>query len=85
MALDGPSPLRVTTEQLATVLEAAEIVRSESTVIAGALRILKIDGAFFVQEKTPDGQILLRPRPNSAEAAAFVDRRLLAYERMWDG
>lgn len=85
MALDGPSPLRVTTEQLATVLEAAEIVRSESTVIAGALRILKIDGAFFVQEKTPDGQILLRPRPSSAEAAAFVDRRLLAYERMWDG
>jgi hypothetical protein len=83
--LEGPSPIRLTTGELATLLESAEVVHTESTSVAGEVRVLDVDGALFVQERTPDGQVLLRPRPGIEEAMAFVERRRSAYERMWDG
>jgi hypothetical protein len=82
---EGPSPIRLTTEELATILESAEVVHSEPTSVAGMVRILNVDGTLYVQEQTPDGQILLRPRPDIEHAMAFVERRRSAYERMWDG
>lgn len=83
--LEGPSPIRVTTGELEAILESGEVIRSETTSVAGTIRVLALDGIFYVQEQTPDGQILLRPRPGIDEAMAFVDGRLSAYERMWDG
>lgn len=83
--LEGPSPVRVTASELTEVLESSEIVRSEEVSIAGTIRVLAIHGDFWVQEQTPDGQILLRPRPGIDEAMAFVEDRLSTYDRMWDG
>lgn len=72
-------------EDLAEILEVAEVVRGEDTAIAGMLRVLDLAGDFFVQEETQDGQILLRSRRGVDQAQAFVDSRLAAYERLWDG
>lgn len=83
--LEGPSPVPLAASELTAVLESAEIIREENTGVAGLLRVLDLDGAFYVQEETPDRQILLRPRPTVEEAMVFVDRRLRSYERMWDG
>lgn len=84
-ALDGPSPIRVTAPELAAILETSEIVRTEEVSLAGTIRVLEIDGDFWVQEQTPEGQILLRPRSGIDEAMAFVEGRLSTYDRMWDG
>ncbi len=83
--LDGPSPMRLAAVEWAAVLESAGIIREENTGVAGMLRVLDLDGTVYVQEETPDRQILLRPRPTVGEAMVFVDHRLQTYERMWDG
>jgi len=84
-SLRGPSPIRVTTDELAEILESAEVVHTETTPIAGMVRVLELNGTVYVQEQTPDGHILLRPRPDIEAAMAFVEGRRSAYERMWDG
>lgn len=83
--LKGPSPVRMAAVDLAAVLESARILREENTGVAGMIRVLDLDGAVFVQEETPDRQILLRPRATFEEAMVFVEHRLRSYERMWDG
>lgn len=83
--LKGPSPVRMAAVDLAAVLESAGILREENTGVAGMIRVLDLDGAVYVQEETPDRQILLRPRPTVEEAMVFVEHRLQSYERMWDG
>ena len=83
--LEGPSPVRLAAADLAAVLESAGIIREENTGVAGWLRVLDLDGTIYVQEETPDRQILVRPRPTVEEAMVFVEHRLQSYERMWDG
>jgi hypothetical protein len=83
--LNGPSPARLGAEEWAAILDSAVVVREEDTGVAGKLRVLDLDGAVFVQERTPDRTVLLRRRPNIEAAMAFVDGRLMIYERMWDG
>lgn len=83
--LTGPSPREVAPEDLEELLASADLVREEKTGIAGTVRILDLGGALFVQERTPDRVILLRPRADLEEATAFVERRLRTYDRMWDG
>ena len=83
--LDQPSPARLTATDLEAILGSGEVLREERTGIAGMVRVLRIDGSHYVQEETPDRQILLRPRPSLATAMEFVDGRLARYERMWDG
>ena len=83
--LEGPSPVRLAAVELAAVLELVGILREENTGVAGMLRVLDLDGALYVQEETPDRQILVRPRSTLEEAMVFVDHRLQSYERMWDG
>lgn len=84
-SLEGPSPIRVSTGEFAEILESAEVVHTETTSVAGMVRVLELNGAVYVQEQTPDGHILLRPRPDIEAAMAFVEGRRSAYERMWDG
>lgn len=72
-------------QQLAMLLETAEIVRDADTLMADRIRILTIEGVILVQERTPQREILVR-RLDSREAAhRLVDDRLATYERMWDG
>jgi hypothetical protein len=74
-----------TQEELLELLEAAEVLRDQDTLVAGHLRVLDLSGLILVQEETPEGQLLVR-RAESVEAAqALVADRLATYERMWDG
>ena len=83
--LSGPSPARLDADEWAAILDSAVVVREEDTGLAGKLRVLDLDGAVYVQERTPDRTVLLRRRPDIAAAMVFVDGRLQTYERMWDG
>ncbi len=72
-------------EDLPKLLAVAEPIRAEDTGLAGWIRIVTIEGPILVQEQTPDGVILVRKHDSREAAARFVERRLAAYERMWDG
>ena len=72
-------------EELSSLLEQTETLREVSTGIAGHIRILRSDDRILIQERTPDGDHFVRELPSLEAAAAFVEARLAAYERMWDG
>lgn len=72
-------------EELGLLLDRTETVREINTSIAGHIRVLRSDARILVQERTPEGDHFVRELPSEDAAAAFVDARLAAYERMWDG
>jgi hypothetical protein len=78
-------PTVVDQQQLAMLLETVEIVRDDDTLMAGRIRILALDGVILVQERTPQGEILVRRLDSDEAAHRLVDDRLATYERMWDG
>lgn len=81
---EGPT-LPLTTEERDVVLKAAEIVREDRTSIAGAIRTLKLGNLVLIQERTPKGENFVRKLASEESAQRFVQSRLDAYERMWDG
>ena len=72
-------------EELGELLESAETWREIDTRINGWIRILGMDGAVLIQEQAPDGDVLVRRVPALGDAEVFVESRLVAYERQWDG
>ena len=79
------SRLGLSPDELAGLLEAAELVREEDTCISGMIRIILLRNTVLAQEETPDREIVVRIRPSREAAEELVDRRLKTYERMWDG
>jgi hypothetical protein len=77
--------VKIDCDELAVVLENAEVIRAEDTALAGWIRILSLDGQIVVQEETPEHDVLVRKLVSIDAAHEFVDRRLADYERMWDG
>jgi hypothetical protein len=72
-------------EDLAPLLAHTATLFDHDTSIAGHIRILGFDGLVLVQEQTPEGELFVRQLPSEEAARRFVDARLAAYERMWDG
>jgi hypothetical protein len=72
-------------EELGELLELAETVREVDTCLSGWIRILTIADNLIVQEQTPEGEVLVRRMASIEDAERFVEQRLIAYERMWDG
>ena len=58
---------------------------SHSTGIAGLLRIGRIGENLVAVEETDAGLIAVRPLASAKAAASFVQQRLAAYDRLWDG
>ena len=82
----GEAPrLGLSPEELAGLLEEADLVREEDTCISGMIRILRLRNTVLVQEETPEREIVIRIRPSVEAAEEFVAGRLEIYERMWDG
>ncbi|MBD3334117.1 MAG: hypothetical protein GF355_01210 [Candidatus Eisenbacteria bacterium] len=71
--------------QLSELLKACRIVREEKTAVCAPIRILQCGDSVYVQETSDRNEILVRRMASEAEAEGFVDRRLEAYDRMWDG
>ena len=77
--------ISVDRDALKGLLDAAEIIRQDDTLVSGWIRILSVDGVVAVQEEIPNGNVLIRWMPSLEEANRFVEHRLGSYERMWDG
>lgn len=62
-------------------------VESEShdTGIAGPLRIGRFGGRLVAVEQAGGDLLAVRPLASRSAARAFVESRLEAYERFWDG
>jgi len=75
----------ISTEDLTPLLEHAEAVREDKTSIAGSIRTLRVRDLVLVQERTPKGDHFIRSVASVEVAGRFVEARLAAYERMWDG
>lgn len=73
-------------DHLEELLESSETIGEHDTTIAGLIRILRFHGLMVVQESPPrKREIALRKLDSLEEAERFVEERLAAYERMWDG
>ncbi len=72
-------------EDLGKLLDDSDTIRAENTCVAGLIRILSLEGRLLVQEQTPEGEVLIRRLGSREAAEQFVEHRLAAYERMWDG
>ena len=81
----GAPVTAVSADELDLVLGEADVARQVETALSGPIRILVADGRVLVQERTPKGELLIRRLASRQEAERFVDDRLEAYERMWDG
>lgn len=55
------------------------------TGMAGDIELLARRGAWFVLEHPRDDEVVLRRFASRDEAQRFIDERLAAYERLWDG
>lgn len=75
----------ISREDLAPLLERAATVREDKTSIAGRIHTLRIGDLVLVQERTPKGDHFVRSVGSVEVAERFVEARLAAYERMWDG
>ena len=83
--LEELAVLALDREDLEKLLHQCDTIRADDTCIAGLIRILSIEGNIVVQEQTQDGEVLIRRLDSREAAERFVEHRLAAYERMWDG
>ncbi len=83
--LGEASRLGLSPDELASLLQEADLVREEDTCISGMIRILRLKNTVLVQEETPEREIVVRIRPTVEAEEEFVAGRLETYERMWDG
>ena len=75
----------ISSQELNTLLSRVEIVLEADTLISHMIRILKVNATYWVQEKSPKNEIILRIFTSEKAAKEFVDDRLQIYEKMWDG
>lgn len=72
-------------DDLKSVLDSAELIRSEDTQLSGLIRLLKYDDNLFVQETTFNNEIIIRKINTIGDSDKFFQERLDFYERKWDG
>lgn len=69
----------------AELSEACEVVERHATMVAGELLIVRWDDCLAAVEQPAPGERVMRRLSGAEEARQFVEERLEAYERMWDG
>jgi len=77
--------VEVDAREVEDLLARARVAREADTGLAGAIRVLELDDLVLVQEHTRDRRPVVRRVPDLESAHRFVDDRLAAYDRMWDG
>ncbi len=75
----------LTAADWASLAGGLEVVERHATGVAGDLTVVRVDGGLAaVEEPRPDERVVRR-LAGPDEARRFVNERLEAYERMWDG
>ena len=73
-------------DELSELIASAELLREEETHLAGKIRVLRVGDRILVQEQHPETKkLILHEFPSEEEAGRFVEDRLKAYDRIWDG
>lgn len=72
-------------DELKSVLENSETLRTEDTHLSDLIRLLKFENNLFVQETTFKKEIIIRKMNSLEDADKFFQERLDYYERKWDG
>jgi hypothetical protein len=72
-------------QELARLLDEAELVAERDTGLAGPIRVLALGERVLVQERNQQHELFVREFESLSEAQDFVDERLATYDRMWDG
>jgi hypothetical protein len=84
-ALEGKTYLKVSPEELETILAETELISEVDTYMNKTIRLLRYGDRLILQEYSFDGEIFLRPVESIEAAQKFIRERLDTYERMWDG
>ena len=77
--------LRLGEEDVETLLSVARLEWEQDTGMTGKIRLLEYAGRYLVQEFTDRGEARLRRFDDRQAAEKFLQHRLDAYDRMWDG
>lgn len=72
-------------EKLNQLLESVDILIETDTLMSDYIRLLKYKDKYFIQEKSPKNEVLVRLFFAENNAKKFLDERLSIYEKMWDG
>ena len=72
-------------EKLSQLLDSVNILLETDTLMSDFIRLLKYKDKYFIQEKSPKNEVLLRLFSAENSAKDFLDERLRIYEKMWDG
>lgn len=72
-------------DELKSVLENSETLRTEDTHLSDLIRLLKFENNLFIQETTFKKEIIIRKMNSLEDADKFFQERLDYYERKWDG
>jgi hypothetical protein len=75
----------ISQEEFDIILKQSKIVKESNTMISGLIRILLYNRNILVQETTPKDEIAVRFMESEGEANEFVEKRMVTYEKMWDG
>jgi len=80
------APLAVLSAQdLEDLLSQGEVLQEVGTQLRDMIRIVDWQGTLLVQEKTNKEEYIIRKMASREQAGQFIQQRLGAYERMWDG
>jgi len=77
--------VRLEADEVEVLIDQAEIIRTDSTGIAGRIRTLRLGGRILVQERNPEHEHFLRVLADEDIVRQFIEKRLADYDRMWDG
>ena len=66
---------------------AGEFTRADArpTGCSGEIVLLRRDRAWYVLEEPSPDEVVLRAFQSKKQAQGFIDERIAAYDRIWDG
>ncbi len=62
-----------------------ELVETRDTMMAGEMEVRRLGRRWLVVEQSDPARRALRSLPTKAAVRTFVQERMAAYDRMWDG
>ncbi len=75
----------LTAKAWAALADDFPVVETHATSMAGTLEVRRLDRRWLLVEQPDPGKRALRLLSTRAAVRTFVQERLAAYDRMWDG
>ena len=75
----------ISNSELQFLLSHGSTIIEQNTFLSDFIRLFQFNEIYFVQEKSPKGEYILRKFDFVEPAESFIKDRLDIYEKMWDG